>query len=769
MRLEGLKVGRRRNLRTALPAAMVSLAIAPALALAAPGGALAYTRPVAPLAAMRLASPPQPVLSAGAARAAVAHATGAGRAPGEQQLQLVLPLVADAAGLQRFATAVSTPGSPEYARFESIPQLARRFGATERTRRRVVGFLRRAGATDIRVDATGLFVDAIMRVSTADLVFGTSLGTFHATTAHAATFTAPRTAVVLPSGLRGLVTGVVGLNTMPGARPAPLVHRPRTAQASDPGLSAISGYVCSTPSLPSPVTCAGTQSGCPAGLAGGGFTPNQYLTAYGYDTIQSAGTRGQGERVALIEIDGFKTRDIDTFARCFGLAVPQINGFGVGRVGRPLAPGGEATLDLEVLDAAAPNLKSIDVYESKADAADTLMALTQPLQNAGYKPQVISASLGLCELFTVQDVGHAGIRAAESTLQEAAASGISFLAASGDDGSADCTQNGTPTNQLGVNYPASSPWATGVGGTNFMLNAENQIIASSQVVWNDGAADPGAAAGGGFSSLFLRPAYQAAVVSRNARAVPDVSMLADVAPGYAIYCSANQACLNGHTSNPWQTVGGTSAATPLLAGGLALLDQLLRGHQLQSLGLANPLLYQLGENATLAAQVFDDVTTGSNDVGPFVGGQPLGCCTATPGYDEASGWGGVNLGAFATEALTMQPKIVNVALGVRGAQHPIRAAHIVATISCSGPCLSQVAAAIKIGSRRPFTASSPVIRLTAAGARVATVTFSRKQLGMLRAALANHVRILAAVQGAIVDPAGNVERRSQVSVFPITS
>jgi hypothetical protein len=206
-----------------------------------------------------------------------------------------------------------------------------------------------------------------------------------------------------------------------------------------------------------------------------------------------------------------------------------------------------------------------------------------------------------------------------------------------------------------------------------------------------------------------------------------------------------------------------------MAGGLALVDQVLRGHALQPLGLANPMLYQLGENATLTAQVFDDVMSGSNDVGRFVGNQPLGCCDAAPGYDEASGWGGVNLGAFATEALALQPKIVDVALTLRGAQHPIRAAHIVTTLSCSGPCLSEAAAAIKIGSRRPFDAYSQVIRLTAAGVHVATIVFTHKDLRMLRAALASHVRILAAVQGAIVDPAGNVERRSPVNVFAITS
>src|SRR6202012_885608 len=105
-------------------------------------------------------------------------------------------------------------------------------------------------------------------------------------------------------------------------------------------------------------------TGCPAALAGTGFTPNEYLDAYDYTPLQQTGVLGQGERVALVEIDGFKSSDLRRFANCFHLDTPQINPVGVG-VPRPLPPGGEATLDIEVLDAAAPDLKSINVYETR--------------------------------------------------------------------------------------------------------------------------------------------------------------------------------------------------------------------------------------------------------------------------------------------------------------------------------------------------------------------------------------------------------------------
>ena len=120
-----------------------------------------------------------------------------------------------------------------------------------------------------------------------------------------------------------------------------------------------------------------------------------------------------------------------------------------------------------------------------------------------------------------------------------------------------------------MNFPSSSPWVTSVGGTNFDLNPQNQIL--RQAVWNDAATIPGSAAGGGFSELFTRPSWQDGVVSSPWRADPDVAMLADVSPGYAVYCTAQQDC-EGHG---WLNFGGTSAATPLLAGGFAMIDEML--------------------------------------------------------------------------------------------------------------------------------------------------------------------------------------------------
>ncbi len=601
----------------------------------------------------------------------------------------MLPLKANISGLERFANGVTTVGSPLYGDYEPIATLARRFGASPSERAAVLGYLHRVGASNVKIDRTGLFADATMRVSLAQRTFGTSLARYEA--ARATRFVAPASSTRIPAALSGAVTGVVGLDTRPvfGGSQAVVNNAsefPRTA-ANFGTDNFPSGYQERT----------GTASGCQAALADRGFTPNQYLTAFDYAPLQATGVTGQGERVALIEIDGFRYSDLQAFASCFNLAVPAINGYGV-NLRHPLAPGGETTLDLEVLDAAAPGLKEIDVYESQARASDVLQALTAPLQNRGHVPDVISASLGTCEPALAVSIGSSGVRSAEGALALAAASGISVLAASGDAGSSACVGADGPLDTLAVSYPASSPYVTGVGGTNVSLTAANTI--QSETVWNDAPYDV-TAGGGGLSTVFKRPAYQDGFVSAAARALPDVSMLADVMPGYDIYCTA-QDCRAAGSSSPWIAVGGTSAASPLLAGGLALIDQLLREHGKQNVGLANSLLYEVAHRY-VSSGVINDITTNDNDLGPYLpdgNHRPLGCCSAGPGFDYASGLGSVDLNKLAFLATALEPPIATCRhcrcrRSARSQRH-----HLVAKLSCSRRCVVAAAGTVSVAGGR---------------------------------------------------------------------
>jgi subtilase family serine protease len=697
-------------------------------------------------------------LSASPAAAATSNArwTWLGSAPATGGVSLALPLKANLAGLERFAAAVSNPKSPQYGQYDSIANLAKRFGAPAAERARVLGYLRRAGAGGVKIDVTGLFADATMTVAQAGRLFGTTLGDFRAAGrgATGARFMAPESSVRIPAALRDDVTGVVGLNTQPLFGSSTPVA---TSDAAFPHRAAASGNE-STADESGYLQRTGTAAGCSAAVSQSGFTPNQYLTAYNYAPLQSAGLQGQGERVALIEIDGFRYSDLRNFSKCFGLATPAINGFGVG-LKKPLAPGGESTLDLEVLDAAAPKLKAVDVYESRPSAVDVLHSLTAPLSNGGRKPDIISASLGSCEEATHLTVGNSGLRHVEGALALAAASGISVLASSGDDGSSAClTPDGRPLPGLAVSYPASSPFVTGVGGTNFALDASNNIV--SEQVWNDSPL-VNAAGGGGFSELFARPSYQNGFLVASHRGVPDVSMLADVAPGYEIFCTAKGDCIGQNHNSPWTQVGGTSAAAPLLAGGLALVDQALRKAHRQVIGLANPLLYAIGRSPS-AASVISDIVANNNDLGQSLTARPFGCCTAVAGYDEASGLGSVNLASLALVAGSMVPPVVDVGLLVPSQRHPVASRHLLAKVSCSGHCLMGAYTRIKIGrSRKVLTKYSGVFLLKRAGRRTVKIGLDRRTVGKLRHALAHHEKVTATIYGAIVDPSGNVVSRTR--------
>ena len=114
-------------------------------------------------------------------------------------------------------------------------------------------------------------------------------------------------------------------------------------------------------------------------------------------------------------------------------------------------------------------------------------------------------------------------------------------------------------------------------------------------------------------------------------------------PGYAIYCTAaKRRC----TTPGWMRIGGTSAATPLFADALALIGEQARRTRRPLPGFVNPLLFGLARKAGGSrGPVFRDIRRGSNDL------YDVGCWTAGPNYDSASGLGSLGLRAFMDEAL----------------------------------------------------------------------------------------------------------------------
>ena len=738
-------------------------------------GAAIATTAVAPGA---LAAGPPARAAADRAQPAgpVARAARVGLAPAQQPLTLDLPLRTDTAGLARFAAAVSDPSSPQYGLYEPVSMLSRRFGATPAQRHHVIAYLQSVGGTDVSIDVTGQFADATLPAAAAARVFGTGLASFRVQTASGAQqFIAPTSAAHVPAALADSVTGVIGLDTepvqQPQPTPLPAAERPAAVPGGLRGLlrrwssGAAFGSTTTDVNLGSGYTPrTGTPAGCPQALAQpSGFTPNQYRQAYNIGVAPAVPGNGTGERVALVEIDGFKPSDIATFAGCFGLSTGRIRVFHVG-VHHNLRPGFETTLDLEMLAASAPGVyaRGVDVYQTRPTGSVVLRALTAPLRHANTRPDVISASLGICEpgLLQTGSAGRAGANAYNRSLEVAAAAGVSVVSSSGDAGSTAClnprSRIGRPFRFRAVSFPASSPWVTGVGGTNVALTAGNGI--TRQVVWNNSPTLPDAG-GGGYSRLFRRPSYQRGVTRARHRVVPDVSMLADPYPGYLIFCSARPGCVNRGNRDPWTPFGGTSAGAPLLAGSFALVDAALRTHGYPNLGFANPLLYKTARSK-LRHAVFRDVRTGSNDVFKAQG-RGVGCCSAKRGFDPASGLGSVNIGALTFAAAVQRHRYARLSVHVPRQRDVLRARRLRVTVHCSRGCLFIAYTRIRIaGVKGLIKAQSRLHRRDRRGRSTVTIRLPRHARARIAKALRHDHRVTAHLYAAIVDPTGKIEHHT---------
>jgi kumamolisin len=202
---------------------------------------------------------------------------------------------------------------------------------------------------------------------------------------------------------------------------------------------------------------------------------------------------------------------------------------------------------------------------------------------------------------------------------------MAFFAASGDAGAYECQDS-----KLAVDSPASDPNVTGVGGTTLQMQDAQY---GSESAWSnpqDNLHGPkGAGTGGGISNTYKQPFWQKGPGVQNRysngnREVPDVAANADPATGYAVYCTVRNA---GCPAAGWVRMGGTSAATPLWAASVALMNQYLAREGKPALGMINPALYGLF-NAPQAFPAYHSVTTGDNLFYP-----------ATPGYNMATGLG----------------------------------------------------------------------------------------------------------------------------------
>lgn len=365
------------------------------------------------------------------------------------------------------------------------------------------------------------------------------------------------------------------------------------------------------------------------------YSPQQIRRAYDVQPLLDAGITGKGRSIVIVDAYQSPTlvSDVKLFDKTFGLKDPKLNiiaPFGLKAFDStdPNATSfaGEISLDVEWAHAIAPDATINLVLANPADNAlrsqlDSLISASQyaVTNNLG---DVLSLSVGIGETcYSPTEISKWHKVFAAARLKKIAA-----FVSSGDSGAAalQCDSAGNPVGiGQGVEYPASDPLVSGVGGTTLL--ATQAGVYRNEKAWNTASVN-GGATGGGLSSLFARPAYQSGVLGvGKKRGVPDIAYNADPGTGFPVVVSS---LVPGSTL--LIPVGGTSAGAPQVAAIAALSDQLA----LRRLGFLNGAFYRISASAVYH-KGFHDITTGNNT---FTAQNGSGKAVTIPGFAAGPGW-----------------------------------------------------------------------------------------------------------------------------------
>jgi kumamolisin len=465
---------------------------------------------------------------------------------------------------------------------------AEKYGASEPDIKKVVAALSKFGLTEVHATPAARSIRFAGTVAQMEHAFQVKLFNY----AHEDGNYRGRVGVVhVPSELKDIVEGVFGLDNRRVAR--------RRRQPIDGKANA--KHTSSVPSS--------------------WYTPKKLAQHYNFPTGD-----GTGQAVGLLEFGGgYFEQDLAKFCKLTGTQLPTVKPISTDGTPTDTKDGaeGEVMLDIEVVAGVCPK-STIVVYFADWSEQGWITALDAATQDKENDPGVISGSWGYAEdadIWTQQ-----AMTQVNESMKDTAYLGITVCIASGDDGSSDAISDG----HAHVDFPSASPYVLSVGGTTIVPN-QNDIF------WKEGdglRADNGGSGGGGMSAIFPQPTWQATAAAKLTsvnpgaivgRVVPDVAANADwVASPYLLVVDGKA-----------QPNGGTSAATPLWASLITLINQ-QRGAG-NRIGYITPLLYQqptgAGATTTIGSQGCTDVVAGNNST------DTIGGYNAGPGYDAVSGWG----------------------------------------------------------------------------------------------------------------------------------
>src|SRR5262245_42531968 len=527
----------------------------------------------------RFAIAATPVGIPGSVSPLVAQATDLGPAPASETHRIVVALaLRERDALDDFLRDVADPASPRYRRFLTPEEFNARYAPKAANEQELVAYLEQNGLRVSERFPNRLLVGATGSAGAIEQAFGITL--HHVRLGgrdHFAAFEEPR----FPAHLADVLIGIFGLDDLSEMHP-----RARSTGPVPAPQASIGGSCCS-------------------------LSPNDLAIFYDRNTSPN----GAGQTIAIAGAYAWKDSNNVNFDAHWGLAqLPTGSAQICTGAGNPQGcrfnqqQSIEVALDVEYAHGTAPGAVVLNYMSASTAFSDFAVAYNRIVtDNPGH---IVTTSWGACE---------AGISSSTQTANDQIfasgnAIGQSWFAASGDAGSRDCQ------NLLGVDHPANSPHVIGVGGTSPTCNGG--MTAGNPACAGYGSESGWSGSGGGVSSLFPRPSWQAGcgVPAGAERLVPDVALEADSSPGNYVL-----------KSGFWYVVYGTSGAAPQWAGSFALLNEAIGG---SGLGDPGALLYSLcGTNA------YHDIATGSN-----------GDYSATSGYDLVTGLGTIDTANFMAAA-----------------------------------------------------------------------------------------------------------------------
>jgi subtilase family serine protease len=557
-----------------------------------------------------------------------------GAVPGSTSMSFEVDLgLSDPSGAAAFAKSVSSPSSSSYRQFLTPAQWEARFSPTTAAVSQVRSYLRSEGFALASVSGDRMIVEASGTAAQVESAFGTSLS-YH--TVQGQKLILNDTDLSVPSSVAPVISGVSGISQTI-ATPDDTTGATTTTSAASPSAAPPAGFRNAQPcsayygqieAASFPPVPGGYPNDAP--YAPCGYTPPQIRSAYGL----TGQTTGSGVTVAVV--DAYASPTLFADAHEYSKLNDPSNILKQSQFSELLAPSfndgaacagqsgwyGEQTLDVEAVHATAPGAHLLFAGAENCEGGLNDMIRTIVDKHLA---EVVSNSYGITGGDLTDTSGDRD--ATDALLQMAAGTGVSVLFSSGDDGD-NYDQIGTAS----PDYPASSPWATAIGGTSLEIGSAGQRLAeygwstgrslfcnedllalggctkSQLQTWSPMSYDYGG--GGGTSQDYIEPFYQAGVVpaslsemysSTPMRVIPDIAMDADPTTGLLI--GETQTFPDGVYYDQYR-LGGTSLASPLMAGVIARADQTAGS----SLGFLNPKLYALYGHAGAV----DDITPPSS-------------------------------------------------------------------------------------------------------------------------------------------------------------